>query len=160
MSDRISDKIEDIEAYLKEFEKIIPNDLEDYLNDYLIKVACERYFEKIVEAVVDLTFFVIKKKELKIPEDDTSAFDILAENKIIDINLGSRLKDAKRMKNIISHQYGKISNEIVFNSIKNELRKDAVEFVDLIERFMKKELESSRRKGKNALKMKLKYIFG
>ena len=84
----------------------------------------------------------------------------MAENKIIDINLGSRLKDAKRMKNIISHQYGKISNEIVFNSIKNELRKDAVEFVDLIERFMKKELESSRRKGKNALKMKLKYIFG
>ena len=77
---------------------------------------------------------MIKEKKLRIPEDDIDAFNILLENKIIDNYLAARLKNAKGMRNIISHQYGKIDDEIVFESITEELNRDAKEFVEKIKK--------------------------
>ena len=46
--------------------------------------ATERYFEKIIETMLDIAFLIIKRKKYTIPEDDFNAFEILYENKIID----------------------------------------------------------------------------
>ena len=126
---RIKDKIDEIEAYLSELLEIIPENFEEYLNDFKTKAACERYFEKIIEAVVDLAFLIIKEKSLRIPEDDKEAFDILSEQGIISKKLAEKLKDAKGMRNLIAHEYGRIDDEIVFNSITGELERDAGEFI-------------------------------
>ena len=74
---RITDKIEEIDEYLSELSEIIPGNFDEYQNDFKTKAACERYFEKIIESIVDLCFLVIKDKKLKIPEEDKEAFDIL-----------------------------------------------------------------------------------
>ena len=73
----------------------------EYVNDPKTKAACERYFEKIIEAVVDLAFLIIKEQGLKLPEEEKEAFDILALEKIIDKELAEKLKDAKGMRNIM-----------------------------------------------------------
>ena len=134
---RIRDKIEEIEIYLEEFESIIPETFEEYESDIVKKAACERYAEKIIEAIVDLAFLVIKEKSFRKPEDDKQTFDILYENKLINLELCNKLKNAKGMRNILAHEYGKIDDEIVFESITNELRKDAKEFLDFIENSLK-----------------------
>ena len=59
---RIKDKIKEIEEYLEELKSILPIDFKEYSKDYKTKAACERYFEKIIEAVVDLSFLIIKEK--------------------------------------------------------------------------------------------------
>ena len=130
---RILDKIDEVEKYLVEFESIMPNTFEKYSN-IMEKAACERYFEKIIEAVVDLAFLVINEKNLEKPEDDKGAFDILLNNKIISKDTCEKLKDAKGMKNIISHQYGHIDNKIVFNSINEEFIGDVNYFLDQIKK--------------------------
>ena len=38
------------------------------------------------------------------------------------------------MRNIIAHEYGKIDDRIVFNSITKELRSDVIEFLTSIEK--------------------------
>lgn len=129
---RIDDKINEIETYLEEISEIIPIDFEDYSRDFKTKAACERYFEKIIEAVVDLVFLIIKEKGLKIPEDDKEALDILGKGGIIKKELAERLKDAKGMRNIIAHEYGSIDDEIVYNSITEELEKDVKELIKAI----------------------------
>ena len=129
---RIKDKIDEIEIYLKEFETIIPERFDEYQSSIIKKAACERYAEKITEALVDLAFLIIKEKNLKKPENDKQTFDILYENKIITVELCNNLKSAKGMRNILAHEYGKIDDEIVFDAIANELRKDAAEFIDII----------------------------
>ena len=126
---QINDKIKEINEFLAEFKNIIPSNFNEYKSNIEKKAACERYFEKIVEAATDLAFLIIKQKKLKIPEDDISSFSILLENKIISKNLASKLKDAKGMRNILSHQYGSIDDELVFKSIKNELESDIKEFI-------------------------------
>ena len=80
MNERINDKIIEIEKFLEELESILPKDLEKYLRDWKTKAICERYFEKIIEAVVDLTFLIIKEKKFEPPKDVDSSFDILFNN--------------------------------------------------------------------------------
>ncbi len=126
---RITDKTGEIEDYLAELEGFMPGSFKEYERDAKTKAACERYFEKIIEAVVDLAYLVIKDKGLKIPDDDKGVFDILAEAELITESLASKLKDAKGMRNIISHEYGTVDDEIVFNSITEDLVMDVHEFL-------------------------------
>jgi len=136
---RIKDKLEEIEKYLSEITEIMPDNFKEYRDDFKTKAACERYFERIIEAVVDLAFLIIKDKGLKIPEEDKEAFDILAKEDIISRELAERLKDAKGMRNIIAHEYGKIDDELVFRSITEELEKDVNKLIKDIEKSQKHE---------------------
>lgn len=134
---RITDKINEIEQYLEELYEILPAEFEDYKNNIEKKAACERYFEKIMEAVIDLAFLIIKNKSLKIPDDDSKAFAVLAETNIIDNNLCKKLQEAKGMRNFLVHQYDKTDDSLVFETIKEELRKDIESFLKSIKKVKK-----------------------
>src|SRR3989344_2142868 len=129
MNERISDKIKEIEDYLEELLYIAPDNFTEYKTNLEKKAACERYFEKVIEAVVDLAFLVIKEKELKIPEGDKEAFDILVRNNIIPKILATKLKEAKGMRNVLAHEYGKVDDKLVFDSIKEELENDVMDII-------------------------------
>ncbi len=123
------DKIKEIEKFIWELESVLPIDFESYKNDFKIRDVCERRFEKIVEAIVDLAFIVIKEKELKIPEDDESSFILLKNANIISEELAKKLILAKGMRNIIAHEYGKIDDKLVFYAVTEELILDVKEFL-------------------------------
>ena len=147
MKERIKDKIEEIEKYLSELVEIRPDNLEDYSDDFKSKAACERYAEIIIESIIDLTFLLIKDKKLTSPESDLDALDIILKNNLISAELAGRLKDAKRMRNILAHEYGKVDDEIVFNSVKNELEKDVKAFIRSIKAiYTEKETVSTKDK--------------
>lgn len=95
---RIDDKIKEIENYILELLGILPENLKEYM-DTKTKAACERYFEKIITTVIDLSFLIIKEKEMKIPEEDKEAFEILSNENIISKQLSEKLKEAKGMIN-------------------------------------------------------------
>ncbi len=134
---RIEDKLNEIEEFIEELYEIFPDNLKAYLKSKEKKAACERYFEKIIEAVTDVVFYVIKLKNLTIPQDEESAFDILETNEVISKELCKNLKKAKGMRNIIIHQYGIIDDKLVFNSISEELKKDVKEFIKIIRQQIK-----------------------
>lgn len=129
---RISDKISEINKFLEELAGIAPSTLEEYMSSIEKKAACERYVEKIVEAITDLAFLLIKHKKLRIPQDDADAFSILLENSIMSSELAEKLKDAKGMRNVISHQYGMVDDEIVFEAITKGLVQNAREFIGAV----------------------------
>lgn len=131
---RIEEKIEEIKTYLDELNEIIPNEFNKYRHSNIIKAACERYVEKIMEAVTDLAFLIIKLKKFELPEDDIDSFRILKCEKIIDDELFNKLKLAKGMRNIIAHQYGKIDDKVIFDSITNKLINDINMFLKIIEK--------------------------
>jgi uncharacterized protein YutE (UPF0331/DUF86 family) len=137
MNERTKDKIDDIEKYLAELVEIVPGNLEDYKKDSKTKAACERYTEIVIEAIIDLALLVVKYRKLGYPESDLEAFEILSKSKIISSELAEKLQDAKRMRNIIAHEYGEVDDEIVFNSIKDELEKDVREFVKSTKKALK-----------------------
>lgn len=129
---RIGDKIREIEKFLAELGGIVPSSLKEYKSNLVKKAACERYVEKIVEAVVDLAFLVIKNKKFRLPQDDLNAFAILKENKIIGEVLAKKLQNAKGLRNFLAHRYGEINDKVVFQSLTEELENDVVEFIQQI----------------------------
>lgn len=129
MNARIKGKIKEIEGFLSDLESIVPSNFEEYKTDVKTKAACERFFEKIVEGIVDVAFLVIKEKNLVMPEEDKESFDILANANLISLELASNLKQAKGMRNILAHDYGRVDDELVFDSITNEIVRDANEFL-------------------------------
>lgn len=132
MNNRMSEKIMETEQFLEELESSLPESFEHYKIDFKMRAIGERYFEKIMEAVVDLAFLIIKEKNLRQPEEDKKAFDILAEEDIITESLSEKLKSAKGMRNILAHEYGRIDNELVFHSIAEELIPDVQDFIKSI----------------------------
>tara|TARA_Y100000310_G_C20661242_1_gene804917 strand:+ start:1239 stop:1649 length:411 start_codon:yes stop_codon:yes gene_type:complete len=129
---RINDKIKNIEEYLDQLKDAIPSNIEEYKKNTLERAACERFFEKIIESIIDLAFLTIKSKKLELPEDEVDAFRILENHKIITNELCTKLKLAKGMRNFIAHQYDKIDDELVFDSIKNNLENDIKDFIKAI----------------------------
>ena len=143
MKDRINDKVLEIGGYLSDLGNFTPDSFELYKDNKEKKAVCEHYFEKIMGAVEDLAFIIIKENKLKIGDED-KVFSILSEQDIISDDLAKKLKEAKGMRNIIAHEYGEIDDEIVFNSIKNELIKDVEEFVGLVELLMEEDKLSGK----------------
>ncbi len=127
---RLTEKIGETRRFLEELESITPASFEEYAASLEKRAACERYIEKIVEAVTDIAFLIIRQKKLRMPEDDADAFNILAESKLFNHGLCKKMKEAKGMRNILAHQYGKIDDKLIFDSIANELQKDVGEFAD------------------------------
>ncbi|MCK5282185.1 MAG: DUF86 domain-containing protein [Nanoarchaeota archaeon] len=134
---RIEDKILGIEQYIIELGGILPDSLKKYESNIEKKAACERYFEKIIESAVDLAFLLIKSRNLTLPEDDIDAFSVLQKSKIITEKTANKLKDAKRIRNIIIHQYSRIDDAIVFKSIKEELKKDIKDYIKEVNKWLK-----------------------
>ena len=123
------DKIKELEKYLKELEKVIPQDFEEYIKNLEKRLACERAFEKIIQSVNDLAILIIKKERLTIPDENTKAFEVLSKKNIISSELATNLKKAMGMRNFLAHQYGNIDDEVVFEEIQKEITKDVKEFL-------------------------------
>ena len=136
---RIKDKIKQINGFLEDLRKAVPDSLEKYEQSVLEKPACERFFEKIAEAMTDLAFIVIKINKMNIPDDDIDAFNILTNNGWITNELSVNLKDAKGMRNILCHEYGKIDDKLVYHAITEEIEYDINDFIKSIERKLKLE---------------------
>ena len=132
MKERINEKIKEVQIFLGELDQIVPSTFEEYCTDLKSKAACERYFEKIIEAVVDLSFMIIKDNRLKTPEDEKQSFVILEKSMVISPVLSEKLQKAKGMRNILAHEYGRIDDSIVFEAIHEKLRKDIEEFLKSI----------------------------
>ncbi len=133
IKERINDKIEQIQQFLSELPEVVPVSIEEYISSISKKAACERYAEKIIQALIDLAFLTVREKRLQSPEDELQAFKILEINNIISNSLSEKLQDAKRMRNIIFHEYGEIDDNIIYTSITEQLDKDAREFIKSIE---------------------------
>lgn len=132
MEDRINNKINEIEEALEELENLNIPEIEGYKNDKLLMAACERYFERIVEGLISLAFLIIRHKKLTSPETEEHAFLILANNNIISKELAKKLKDAKDMRNILAHNYEIADYSIIYHAIREEIFKDAEEFLNKI----------------------------
>ncbi|NPE27044.1 DUF86 domain-containing protein [Methanococcoides sp. SA1] len=130
--DRRGDKVVEIEKYLDELCRIFPQTFKEYMDNFEKRAACERYFEKIIEASIDLVFVIIKENKFRSPDSDRDALKVLVENDVVSESLAESLGNAKSMRNIIIHEYGQIDDELVFNSLKKELVKDVGKLLGVI----------------------------
>jgi len=114
---RILSKIDELESYLKELEKIRPSALEEYERSIKDRRACERLLQISIETVIDIANLIVSELRLGIPSDEDALFSKLKQNEIISKEMAITLGEMKGFRNILVHKYGEVKDEIVFENL-------------------------------------------
>ena len=104
--------------YLKELQKA--SKLE-FLNDFKIFGASERYLHLAIEVMIDTGKIIISANEMERPDENKEIFDILLKNKVITQDLYEKLRGIVGFRNILVHEYAEISLQTVFDKLQNNL---------------------------------------
>lgn len=134
-TDRILEKMDELEKYLRELEEYLPEEEEEYLNNSLIKRACERAFQLASENLLDICNLIISEKGFGIPTDSKDCIRKLAENGVIPRSLSTRLEELVGFRNLLVHQYGRVDDSRAYSYLNIEL-KDFYEFIETIDKYI------------------------
>jgi uncharacterized protein YutE (UPF0331/DUF86 family) len=105
------------------------------LENYTIQDSIILNIQRACEAAIDLAMHVVAKRNLGVPQDSRSGFDLLREAKLIDADLAERLKRMVGFRNIAVHNYQVIQFDILQAIIEKRLG-DFEEFTDAVQKFL------------------------
>ncbi len=134
IKERIEQKTAEIEKFLAFLSEELPENLEEYKKDEKRKAACERFAEKVIQALVDLSFLLFRYHQKAFEKDDSEIFSSLQKEKIIEESLAIRLRSARGMRNFLAHEYEDINDEIIFEALQDGLERDATEFIKIVKK--------------------------
>lgn len=100
--------------------------------------AAERLLQTAVESVIDCARLIVALEDWRKLRDERDAFLILAERKVIDEDLASRLLRAKGFRNVLVHEYVAVDPALVARFLKNDLG-DLQAFAIAIARWLQEE---------------------
>ena len=132
--ERIFAKLDEMVRYIQELKEMLP-DKEKYLQNLIIRRACEKTIEIAIEIVIDISAMIVSAQKFGLPSSEENIFEKLVEAKAIDKELGEKLKDMKGFRNILIHRYADVDDELVFENLKNSLD-DFIEFKNVIADFL------------------------
>lgn len=130
--DIIKTKMKEIKESLKLIEENLPEEPEKFAAMGLIKDGIYKRVEFCIQNVLDICAIMNSDLELGIPSSEEDIVENLVREGILSAELGERIKRMKGFRNILVHRYGRIDEEVAFESIKRGLN-DFREFMEKIE---------------------------
>jgi len=118
--DRILSKIDELEGYLRDIQKIVPASINDY-QKIEIKRSSERLIQLSIECTIDICRQFVSGLRLGLPAEENDIFDKLGKEKILSQKMVSTLKEMRGFRNILVHEYGFIDDELVFEILTTRL---------------------------------------
>ena len=125
-------KLINLSEYIEELEPFLKYSYEQYIFNYFIKRTGERLIQLIVENMVDINSILISEMNHAPSKDYYSSFEIIGKLGVIPINFATELAPCTGMRNRLVHEYDKIQDKIVFDSIKKviEMVNKYIEYIN------------------------------
>jgi len=111
-----------LKKYLKILERYRKFSRKEIEEDVDVRGMVERYVYLAIQSAIDLASAVISFKKFRKPTTLSENFYILGEENFISKNLVEELVKFVGLRNILSHQYGKINYDIVYDFLQNRLK--------------------------------------
>lgn len=118
--DRLLAKLDELDGYLAELRSIAPERFEEYLSVEK-KRACERLVQVLAETVIDACALLVAGLRLGLPGDEDDLFEKLVGRGVISNAMADSLRRMKGLRNLLVHEYGRINDQIVFETIRQRL---------------------------------------
>jgi len=118
--DRILGKLDELDGYLGELRSIVPDRLEEYLKVEKRR-ACERLVQVSVEAVIDVCALLVTGLRLGLPGEEDDFFEKLMARGVVSGPTVDTLRRMKGLRNILVHEYGRVNDALVFETIQTRL---------------------------------------
>lgn len=93
-----------------------------FVADPLIYGNAERYLHLAIQAVLDVSHHIVADRNLALPPDSRSLFDLLARQKVISRALSVKLTSMAGFRNVLVHEYLEIDRRRVYRALTTELR--------------------------------------
>lgn len=132
--ERIYIKLDEIDQYLQEIEKIMPSSPGDYFPDLIRKRALERLIQITIEAVMDVSAMLVKEMRLGLPYREEDFLDKISGT-VLSPDLVMKLREMKSFRNILVHGYSQIDDKRVYEILTSDLD-DVVEFREAVIEFL------------------------
>jgi uncharacterized protein YutE (UPF0331/DUF86 family) len=113
-------KLDEMHGYVNELRSIAPATFEEYQR-VETKRACERLVQIAIECVIDVCQLLVSGLRLGLPAEEDDLFDKLETAALFTPETVQTVRKMRGCRNILVHQYGKVSDEIVFETIRTGL---------------------------------------
>jgi uncharacterized protein YutE (UPF0331/DUF86 family) len=119
--DILKSKIKLIADNLEKLRAILPKNFEDFQKNDLVIAASERYFQVIVDAIIDCNQILIEKNNLPASDTYFNTFSTLSKISIFPSDLLENLSYCVGARNALVHKYEHIQLKREFKDIKKYL---------------------------------------
>jgi uncharacterized protein YutE (UPF0331/DUF86 family) len=126
-------KIRDYVALLRRIRGLA--DERRFVSDPLIHGNAERYLQLAIQAVLDISHHIVADRNLPLPADNKSLFDLLVRQKVVTKKLSVKLAAMAGFRNILVHEYLEIDRHRVYRVLTNDLR-DFESFIRAVTRLL------------------------
>jgi uncharacterized protein YutE (UPF0331/DUF86 family) len=134
--DRVLVKLDELESDLGELRAVAPDRFEIYQR-IETKRACERLIQVSVEAVIDICALLVVELRLGLPGEEDDLFERLFRHGAVSGPMAATLRRMKGLRNLLVHEYGRINDELVFETVHGRLG-DFDAFKDEVLAFLKR----------------------
>ena len=125
--EKIVNKFQQLDEFLKILAKISKTPKETFLKDKILIGSAKYYLQVSIECCLDVANHIIASEKLRAPRDYSDSFLVIQEEGFISSELGDKLRQMAKFRNRLVHLYGEIDNTYVYEYIKGGL-KDIKEF--------------------------------
>ena len=133
---RIEGKISEIVDKIDSIKNKLPEDYKTFERMDFVKDGIYKRIEFAIQNVIDICYLINSGLRLGVPETEDDVFENLEKNKILSKKIINLINQMKGFRNILVHKYGKINDEMAFNSIREGLE-DFEIIINEIEKFLK-----------------------
>jgi uncharacterized protein YutE (UPF0331/DUF86 family) len=118
--ERVLAKLDELDGYLRELRAVAPVRFEEYLAVEKRR-ACERLLQVSVEAVIDTCAVLVTGLRLGLPGEEDDLFAKLGQRGVVSTAMAETLRRMKGLRNLLVHEYGRINDQLVFETLQNRL---------------------------------------
>jgi uncharacterized protein YutE (UPF0331/DUF86 family) len=135
MDDVLVNKLSIIARCLKRIREVFNEAGDNFMNDYTRQDSVILNLQRACEASIDIANYLIKKRQIGIPQSSPDSFQLLHSAGYISSSVAINLKKMIGLRNIAVHDYKELNLAIVVAVVNNHL----VDF-ELFSKEIKKEL--------------------
>ena len=115
--DLVIQKLDSMKRYLSELATFKGLTFEEHEGTIHNRRSVERLIQLLVECASDVNSHILAKEENAAVESCRSSFIVMGEKGYLDKKLASGLSKAAGMRNILMHEYEKIDDRAVYDTI-------------------------------------------
>lgn len=95
---------------------------EEFLEKHHLIAGAKYYLIVSIEAVINLSNYLISKNKLRVSESYADTFKVLADASVINDELAVKLMDMAKFRNRLLHIYWDIDDELIYDIMKEDIR--------------------------------------
>ena len=119
--DVLSTRLSALESYLAELRSFRRHSRGEFIQEPALHHLAERFLHLASECVLDIVHHIIADEGYRQPKSYKDAIDVLAEEKVVEAELGEQIKDWIGFRNVLVHFYLDIDHGRSYDAIENDL---------------------------------------